>query len=296
MTHEDQPRLARSETRRLKDDRVGTWSNLDDYLKFFIDINWLPDGSTEETLVDHPEVCNEIIRHWLGQGQTSCRFASGLARKLLLKEQNPEQEPEIVKWRAFIFSRKLSGATFCDDMRNILRSAKDPGVEAIHFVFPYVRSPGALVDLINALSSCDGWWWVPISQDSQGNPTPRDEMLISLRYLISTEESVASWTLGFGPFDFLAFTRRAPITTIAMRVNSKKRVTTDAPDQLGNMPVHLADMDSLISREKFPGVVCSTENNKKNILNDELLRAARARVTFRIPMEYADRLIHKPSP
>jgi hypothetical protein len=235
-----------------------------------------------EDLANRPEIASEIMTHWVAHGQTSCHFAAGLSR-----------DRKTAKWD-FVGIRRQEGEDVCGKIADLL-SAAEQTAEAIIFCFPHVIDPESLVDLINTLCACDRWWWEPILMDTSGSPTPSDEVLVSLKYLLSDGRH-ASWVLGFGPFDFLAFTRQAPITSLAMRVNPYKRVLTDRAGPDGIMPVHLADMNSLLPDEKFGRVKTATEENKRNILNGDLLRAARARVTFRIPKDHAQRLVQTSQP
>ncbi|NEA65356.1 hypothetical protein [Streptomyces sp. SID12488] len=246
----------------------------DDYVQWLIE-----DGQIEspDDLAARSDLVSNILYNWISQGQSSCLFASSLAKKF-----------DRANWKSACIPGRVNSQLLRRDVANLLDAVED-STEAIQIIFPYVDSLECLIELINDLCESERWWWEKITEDQDGNPTAEDEIIVGLRYVLLGEQH-ESWTLGFAPFDFMPFTRQAPHTALVLRANSHKRVSKDVPGPNGMLAVHLADMDSLLTTVAHKNMTKETNKNKGRILNGEMAHAARGRVTFRLPASAAPSL------
>lgn len=266
----DSGQIKRSVIRRLASGKTRAWPGRDDYGHWLAEQGYL---ANESDFSDAIEFHARVTTDWVRRGQTSCMFASLLAAK-----------NEIAGWDSVVFTGSEFDSSVGDRANDVLYAVEEH-TEVVQLIFPHVTEAGQLVELINSLCANSSWYWEPVS--------PADETctLVGLRWRLSTNVHV-SWTVGFGPFMFLPFTRRAPFTTIQVRVSSTKR-TPPNPDGHGYIPVHLADMDDLLASSAVRQALFEkTKQAKQEYLAGEYLHAARARVTFRVPAESAEALCH----
>jgi len=265
VTGEGRSSLYRSVERILNDGRQRKWPNREDYARWYSEQGII---SSPEELDDWPEILGAIMLDWVRRGQTACQFAAVLASKY-----------ESAGWQSVVFPERGDQSDLGRRAHDVLTNAEGHA-EIVQLLFPYVTDEIQLVNLINDLCHNEHWYWEKI-----GDPSD-DSVLVGLRWLLATGKHV-SWNVGFGPFASLPFTRRAPFTAILVRVNSFKR-TANPPDKSGLIPVHLADMDDLLPSDSARFALNEkTRTAKTNYLKGELIDAARARVTFRVPSPYS---------
>ena len=259
------PAIARSEWRHTTDGEVRRWPNRADYEEWYRALGEIePDVPFAEAYHVH----GPIVEDWMARGQTSCRFASVLARR-----------SEEASWHTFTVTSELEDADLADILDRVLRESVESS-ELVQILFPGVNSAEELCGLVRNLTQSPGnWYWEEMEGDE-------DEICVGLRWVLPSKQHVA-WIVGFGPFDFLPFTRRAPITTLAVRTSEIKRTKYELSD-LGTIPVHLADVDDLLPNQETRNKLTeATVAAKKKYLDGEHVSAARARVTFRIPRTHA---------
>ena len=224
----------------------------------------------EKDLIDRrPDLLGELMINWIQHSQTACRFATHLAR---VRDQ--------AGWSTFVIPHALDDNAFRTVIETALLGAEDDA-EMVMFVFPAVETGTDLADLIRQLAGCDGWWWEEqMALDEQ----PHDEVLVGLRWLLPSQIA-ESWALGFAPFDSMPFTRRGPYAAVVMR----PRDPSFEPPREGRAPVHLAQVPHYLGeRGRYQGEIWkSTEQQRKELLQGELTHAARGRVTFAVPREFA---------
>lgn len=263
----DEPQLERSVARQLPDGRVRKWPSREDYANWYGSLGHLEGGQDFASAVDLP---GSVFLDWVRRGQTACQFASVLSTKY-----------ERAGWQSVVVPSRCQPTILVDHVDSLLAAAQDHA-EIVQLVFPYVVTPESLVELIHDLCVGPNWYWEEIDGDDEA-------VLVGLRWLLPTGRHV-SWNVGFGPFDFLPFTRRGPFTAVLVRVSPIKR-TSNSPDVYGRTPVHLADMDDLLPSDKVRTALNEkTRAAKTDYLAGEMIDAARARVTFRIPGHLRSRL------
>lgn len=228
----------------------------------------------EDLLANRPDLAATVLLDWIQSTQTGCHFATHLARRRAE-----------AGWLPLVMPRRLED----DELRATVDALliPPPAAEMVMIVFPWVSSAEDLVDLIAQMSTCSGWSLVdPISLDGEGP----DETLVGLRWALDSGEA-ESWVLGFAPFDFMPFTRRAPYTAIVFRIQ-------DPPDwqhrpEPDLIPVHLAQVPHFFGdRGAYQGEIwLRTVQTRAELLGGELTHAARARVSFSLPASAGRRLL-----
>lgn len=243
--------------------------NLDDYVKWLVEGGYI--SSKDDLFSGRTRWCSEIMFDWFRRGQEACVFAVQLARA----------DPP---WDSIIENAPL------DDLGTRLTVHLD-GIsasngEAAQVVLPSVRTAEDVVGLINALCKNERWYWNEVAWD-QGTPT---SLLVGLRWILPSNLSV-NHVLGFANLDTLPVTRRSPFTTLVLRTIDHKR--SEIKTEGGRQQVHLADMDStLYPQSKHDQVWDATKKLKRQFVqeNGPLWAAARARVTFALPLELRSKL------
>jgi hypothetical protein len=231
--------------------------------------------SEADLLERRPDLVAVIMLNWIQATQPGCLFATHLAK-----------HRDEAGWLPIVMPRRLDDSRFREMVDQVL--VPPPDAEMIMFVFPWVTTPEDLADVIAQLRTCDGWSSVdPISLDGAGP----DELLIGLRWLLPSGDA-ESWILGFAPFEFMPFTRRAPYAAVVMRPLSppegEKRPETD------HIPVHLAQVPHFFG-DRHGEIWSDTVTLRKDLLGGELTHVARARVTFCLPRNLQDRALPRVS-
>jgi hypothetical protein len=226
----------------------------------------------QDLLMRRPDLAGDTMLNWIQATQPGCLYATHLAK-----------HRDKAGWLRVVMPRPLDDDKFKARVDGVL--CPPPNDEMVMFIFPWVATPEDLADVIAQIGGCTGWSRVdPISLDGAGP----DELLIGLRWLLPSGEA-ESWVLGFAPFDFMPFTRRAPYAAIVMR-------TLDPPDwqhrpEADLVPVHLAQVPHFFGdRGAYKGEIWTeTEQTRIDLLGGELTHVARARVSFALPRWLDDR-------
>lgn len=213
----------------------------------------------EELSAERVDLLGDVFLQWVGSGQLGCLFAMRLART-----------PDQAGW--------TSVTPAVDDglarrLQPILEAAAGTA-EALQIILPGVATAERVVEVINILCRHPGWYWeeIPSTQaDASGC------FLVGLRWSLPSE-GARSWTLGFAPIDSMPFTRRfvgAPFSALVFRT-----ITPPPSDDLPGV-VHLAYMPTLGAPESYGE---KTSKLKRELVGDAFPDAAKAKVTFSLPM------------
>jgi hypothetical protein len=265
------PKIGRSEWRHTSDGQVRRWPNREDYEDWYRHVGEIEPGVPFDEAY---QVHAPVFLDWMARGQTACRFASVLSRSA-----------EEGSWSSFTVTNELRDDELAEITDRVLRENMEKA-ELVQLLFPSVVSVHQLCALISNLTvPGSNWHWERTGESSDSIP-------VGLRWTLPSKQFVA-WTVGFGPFDFLPFTRRAPITAIVVRTSETKRTKYDMSSD-GMIPVHLADVDDgLQSADVRQKLTDATIAAKQNYLGGEFVDSARARVTFRIPVEQGPLLFNE---
>ncbi len=220
-----------------------------------------------------PDLVETVMLDWIQSTQTGCGYAAHLAK-----------QRDRAGWIPVVMERRLSDEEFRIAVDAIL-IPPSPNGEMIMFVFPWVETPEDLADVIGQIGQCTGWSWEdPFSLESYG----ANELLVQLRWLLPSGEA-ESWVLGFAPFAFMPFTRRAPYAAIVMRPLDPPDWQERPSDDL--TPVHLAQVPHYFGErgKKHGEVWTETERQRAELLGDELTHVAKAHVSFALPIELEER-------
>ncbi len=222
----------------------------------------------EREFQDSPDLADAVYSHWQTRPQIACIFARMMA-------------PNLADFG--IFRMVYPGAIRKTDVRPIAKAAAsfvtnsiaDPKCEAASILIPGLLDAPSLVALCRAIGKHDGW-----SIKAATNPSDRlDRVYVELRRNVG--DGVLAEALGFGPFDFLPLTRRAPVTAIELR--TKPDFASDPKDPFKEPRAHLADMlNTGLRGTEFEHAWRGSGSARARVLggNDS---AARARVAFAIP-------------
>ncbi len=178
-------------------------------------------------------------------------------------------DPSKYEWRLEILQ-----ATIHKVDATIKTAMEDGGISTLSLLFPSILTAEHLVEFLKELGAASKY--VGISQYEE----LLDAVCLGLRARIS---GLTSWVTGFGPFDFLPATRRAPHVELTMRINPRPHynvVMKEAPSGV----IHLADMDMKSMRQKkFLALWNGSFINTEKILGHKPDLRSAARTTFAIP-------------
>lgn len=252
--------LGASIERRLADGRVNRFSSRADFEAALPGLR--SDAGYDAALV------GEAMFGWARTGQTGCLFATMLAG-----------DPASAGWQSVVIPDMVSDET----LHALVSGMLSAGPEAATIVFPSVETPEALASLLDQLARLPDWHGVVLDGEEELVGLLR----IGLRWSLPTPGHV-SWVLGFGPFDFLPFTRRAPFTALIFRCAAAHTLSRRRIE--GHDEVHLADLPAPVDGERYSRMWSRTESRKRSLLAGEFEPGAKARVTFTLPAELRDRL------
>jgi hypothetical protein len=252
-------RLGASIERRLEDGRVNRFSSRADFEAV------LP-GLRAESGFDAAAV-GEAMFGWARTGQTGCLFATMLAA-----------EPSDAGWQSVVIPEAVSDETLHALVHGLLTAR----LEAATVVFPTVDTPASLVALVNQVARLPDWHGLVIDGDE-----PAGLVRVGLRWHLPVPDHV-SWVLGFGPFDFLPFTRRAPFTALVFRCGAEYTLPRRRVED--HDEVHLADLRAPVDEERYARMWSRTVTRKQSLLAGELAAGAKARVTFTLPADLRGQL------
>lgn len=234
-------------------------------------VDWLVDGghiSSSQEFPQHTDLVQAVYRHWQRQGQIACKFARLIAR-------NPAHHGVAATIIETGGDGALGGAATTHLERSFKAACTKPEVQALTLLFPYVESGPALVRLIRDLRALPAW-------EVTGFPNPSDRHeRVYVRITASIEDGVVAEVLGFGPFDFLPATRRAPIAALELRTKAPGAKGSSGPGRPRR--VHLAAIELGWTEAQVRKVWGETEQARLAVLGGDD-SAAKAKVAFSIPL------------
>ena len=260
-------KLNKSLLRRTLSGREKPFPTLDDMVEDLLLQGLIRDK--EDLLTDRDELLSDVFFTWVNYGQLACQFAIHLS--------TIEQE---AGWRSAV----LTGALDSERLHELLEGviAKVAGAEALQVLFPDIRTPDDIVDLINRLCESPRWYWIEPSHNT-------DVVGVGLRWILPSDRSV-NWVLGFAPLECMPFTRRAPFAALVMRLKDRQP-DNKAVLELGRVPVHLAHMPDMLNSEKERALyMAASERKRREYLNGESELTAKAKVSFSLPATLRDDL------
>lgn len=243
-----------------------------DYVRFLIAKK---EVDMDDDMATRPELARQLQLDWHLRAQHGCRFAQILAK-----------DATQLGWGAIVVQinnhENIKGL-IAGEVRNQLHAAiGSPDVLAVSVLFPGISTPDALINLLFQLQTELGWTLSVPGEDTfdpgDGRP-PLKRVLVR----VTLSESVLSWALGFGPFDFLPVTRRAPLTEIAFAVKPKVLPLRSSRLNADPATAHLADVPVPIEDALFDRLWADTEQGKKLLLGRDDDPTAKAKVTFAVP-------------
>lgn len=220
-------------------------------------VQFLRDGG--DPIVDPQDArWSDIFQTWVQQGATGCRFAQHRARHV-----------EETQYLSIAFEEITD--EHVEPLQEVLRTASDS--QAVVLVFPTVMSMNSLVQNLMPLLASEYWEFdvIPSAKDVH-DP---DHLNIGVRWPLPNSR-YRSEALAFGPFEELPFTRRSPVAAIALRTLPPAKIEEDGRVHLAQMPLFG------IEHEKGQYFWDKTKEGKYDLLAEELVHSARARVTFRV--------------
>lgn len=245
--------------RRLQDGRLNRFSSRADFEAALPALR--SDAGPDAAAV------GEAMFGWARTGQTGCMFATMLAA-----------DPAGAGWQSVVIPEAVNDETLHAVVHGLLTA----GPEAATVVFPAVDTPARLASLIDQMARLPDWHGLIV-----GGEGIAGLIRVGLRWELPVPDHV-SWVLGFGPFDFLPFTRRAPFTALVFRCTAAYTLPRRRVED--HEEVHLADLHAPVDEERYARMWSRTETRKQSLLAGELLEGAKARVTFTLPADLRDRL------
>lgn len=256
------PGISKSRSVTL-DGRILRFPTRADYLSWLVAHGHLTKAAQ---FAEQGELVARVYRHWQAQGQLACRFAQKVAR-----------EPEPYGLHTCVIDATSAGKLppkAAQALGQACRTACDgKDVQALTLLFPRIESPAALVRLLKGLAAMPDWL---ITVGLNPSDALR-RMHVRLQYQV--DPGHVAEVLGFGPFEFLPLTRRAPVVSLEMltSVSRPKDSALGRPKRL-----HLAGIDLGWPVKRIESVWKATEKNRLALLGGDD-SAAKAKVSFAIP-------------
>jgi len=237
--------------------------NRTDYETYFFNHGLI---ATSEVLWSKEGFVGLIHRHWHGEGQNGCIFALLSARRA-----------EELGWQQFVVTDKIStiDSKVLRRIEAFIRKAiTNRNCEVVSLLFSNVTEPQELVDLIRILLTSD---LINLESEDEIN----EVVTLAIRVPLENN-SVQSWAMAFGPFDFFPQTRKGPITELAIRVKTKPekqfhRLSKDSD------AAHLADLPVDYPDKIMERIWNNTLKRTRLILGEEPNIHSAAKTTFNIP-------------
>lgn len=269
----DLPAIKRSIVVNLNDDTQRTYPSLDDYIEYYVSRGYVK--NRQDLIDNYNHLIAEIFFNWLSTGQVGCLFAAMLAKK-----------PRENRWLPIV---QVGALAVGDGLGDLLSSRLDAAAEnhqAAVAIFPDIITAEQIVDLVCLLcADKSGRWYITNSGIDQGDGSLK---LISLRWILPGDKAV-NYTLGFASIPTMPITRHSPFTAIFFRIREDKMTPIKHED--GRVQVHLADLDSTLNpQEKHDRVWEATKKHRALHVEPHLTIAARARITFAVSNDLAERL------
>lgn len=172
--------------------------------------------------------------------------------------------------------------------------------EGVYVVFPDISSLAAIIGLVQRLCQTPRWTCVEVTGECS---RAGDALLLGLRWRLPDEKHI-NYVLGFANLPHMPRTRRAPYTALILRTGPTGRApgiaytygaSPKADRRLREpspIPVHLADMPDLLAVEAHVADVWrqTTKLKQNQLEGDPMAEAAKAKVTFCLPIDARDAL------
>lgn len=212
------------------------------------------------------------MRRFLGANTTGCGFATALAKSVDLEDADPA-----FAW--FVFLDSLARGDI-DDLDDQFEAAGADGKAAVA-VFPTIREPREVVEVIRALVGAPRWR----IDKRQWKIYERPDCLVWLRWRTAGEKW--SSVLGFAPFGSMPVHRRAPFVALALwpGVHSNP-FRPESPARIG-----FADMilpKGLTEQKGYDAQWVATQKQTDTLRVAPREGAARPDVTFCLAAEHDD--------
>lgn len=268
------PALRKTEKRPKRSGRIGKYPTLDDLIEYAINVGWV--GSREELLDHRTGLIPTLFYFWAASGQLACQFAIRMAKQW-----------QRARWETYLIDSPPGLGLIGRQIDEILE-ARIEQAEAVQFLLPQASAAGDIVDVIDDLCRNPRWFW------REEESTDADIFNVGLRWVFPDDEHV-SWVLGFANLGSITpYTRKGPFTALVLRPSVVDANGLEPKhDTDGRTAIHLAHMTAMVTEGEtvYEGPTWSRSvENKADILNGELVKGARARVTFSLPSSVRSRL------
>lgn len=245
--------------------REHRFSSRSDFIAYLIAEGHIADAAG---LLARPDFVEQAYRKWQAQGQLACQFARHIGRA-------PDTFGIVTK--VFVTD---PGGTLDDATRGGIQEAVEharstANVQGLTLLFPAIAADAALVRFCHELSR------VPmLTVTAKLNPSDRAaRMYVGIQAQVS--DAAVAEILGFGPFDFLPFTRRSPITALELRTK-QPGAKLSGPGKPKRLHLAAIPMPDDWTEDRVRRVWQHTERCREEFLGGDD-SAAKAKVTFAIP-------------
>ena len=256
-------------------------SSLDDFVAAYVEAGLV--ASKQDLITRHPNICNEIQFAWYRQGQVACLFANRLAARALAADS--------VHWSSACVAMSARSPGFGQFINDTLELASEDGFEAAQLLFPHVDTADGIAAVIDGLCQCDRFFRTEVRLD-EGSSFDPQSLLIGLRWRLPCGTKTSE-VLGTASLRTMPPTRHTPFPSIVVRSLAMMR---NPPPQFNTKPrreyngcpaVHLADMDDGLGDDAETRINwwARTGQRKAQIVPPTLKPAAKAKVTFALPVE-----------
>ncbi|MFD3658742.1 hypothetical protein [Streptomyces sp. NPDC058620] len=204
---------------------------------------------------------------WHLRGQTGCQFARLAAR-----------DASTLRWdHLVILENGHGGPALYSQLEIWLQAAAtDPSVEVLSIMWPNLREPDRVVDLITELTDTTAFW---LEEDFIHDGRRH----LHLRYPVT--DGVQAWVMAFAPFSFLPNTRRGPFMELAIRIKEKPEWLFHRLNQDRDI-AHLADVPMDMSDKYWEDRWRSTLRRTRMILGGEPDYVSAAKATLAVPVPH----------
>jgi hypothetical protein len=203
------------------------------------------------------ELVKEEQRGFFKSNRAGCAFAAFAAK-----------DPVKYGWRSHVVP--VSPDAISVQLRDAIDS---PDTQALSLIFPSVRSANDVLELAGACLETGLFHDEGFDRES----------LKFIRLRARIEENV-SWVTGFGPFDFLPLTRRAPHCELTIRVKPRPDYDWHFKPPIDGI-IHLADLDMMgLSDKKLMRLWQVSFQKTRKILGHVPDEESAAKTTFVIPI------------
>lgn len=245
--------------------REQRFSSRADFLAHLVGTGHIADATE---LLGRPDFVEQVYRKWQAQGQLACQFARHIGR-------SPDLFGIVTKTFNTDVTGALDDATRTGIQEAVEHARSTAHVQGLTLLFPAVVEGAALVRFCRDLAR------VPmLTVTAKRNPSDRgDRVYVAIQAQVS--DAAVAEILGFGPLDFLPFTRRSPITALELRTK-QPGAKLSAPGKPKRLHLAAIPMPEDWTEERIRRVWSHTERSREEFLGGDD-SAAKAKVTFAIP-------------